>query len=100
MTRCALLGGGRMGAALLGGLLDAGWDADDLCVAEPDAERRRVLESEFPKLRCAPSAAWAVGDADVVVVAVKPGDVASALEGALPALRDDALVVSIAAGVT
>jgi pyrroline-5-carboxylate reductase len=47
-----------------------------------------------------PSGAWAVGDADVVVVAVKPGDVATALEAALPALRDDALVLSIAAGVT
>jgi pyrroline-5-carboxylate reductase len=89
-----------MGAALLGGLLDAGWDADDLCVAEPDAERRHALDTEFPKVRSVPSPAWAVGDADVVIVAVKPGDVVAALEAALPALRDDALVVSIAAGVT
>jgi pyrroline-5-carboxylate reductase len=89
-----------MGAALLGGLLDAGWEADDLCVAEVDPERRHAIEAEFPKVRCVPSGAWAVGDADVVVVAVKPGDVVSALDAALPALRDDALVVSIAAGVT
>src|SRR5262249_6786709 len=39
-------------------------------------------------------------DADVVVVAVKPGDVAATLETALPALGTDSLVVSIAAGVT
>jgi pyrroline-5-carboxylate reductase len=100
VTRVALLGGGRMGAALASGLLDAGWDADDLCVAEVDAERRHAIEGELPKVRCVPSGAWAVGDADVVVVAVKPGDVAAALEAALPALREDALVLSIAAGVT
>jgi pyrroline-5-carboxylate reductase len=100
MTRLALLGGGKMGAALVGGLLDAGWDADDLSVAEVDAERRHAIEAQFPKVRCVPSGAWAVGDADVVVVAVKPADVAGALESALPALREDALVLSIAAGVT
>ncbi|MCU1428113.1 MAG: pyrroline-5-carboxylate reductase [Actinomycetia bacterium] len=89
-----------MGAALLGGLLDAGWDGDDLCVAEVDPDRRRDIEAQFPKVRVVPSGAWAVGDADVVVVAVKPGDVSGALEAARPALRDDALVLSIAAGVT
>jgi pyrroline-5-carboxylate reductase len=100
MTRVALLGGGKMGAALVGGLLDAGFDADDLCVAELDAERRHVLEAQCKGVRCVPSPAWAVGDADVVVVAVKPSDVRSALDAALPALGDDALVLSIAAGVT
>jgi pyrroline-5-carboxylate reductase len=100
VTRLALLGGGRMGAALVGGLLDAGFAADDICVAELDAERRREIETRFAKVRVVPSAAWAVGDADVVVVAVKPGDVVAALEAALPALADETLVLSIAAGVT
>jgi pyrroline-5-carboxylate reductase len=89
-----------MGAALVGGLLDGGWDADDVSIAEIDGERRVALEQQFPKIRVVPSAAWAVADADVVVVAVKPGDVATTLETALPALGSDALVVSIAAGVT
>jgi pyrroline-5-carboxylate reductase len=89
-----------MGAALVGGLLDGGWDADDLSIAEIDAERRVALEQQFPKIRVVPSAAWAVADADVVVVAVKPADVAATLEIALAALGTDTLVVSIAAGVT
>jgi pyrroline-5-carboxylate reductase len=100
MSRVALLGGGKMGAALVGGWLDAGWDAEDLSVAEIDGERRVALEQQFPAVRVVPSAAWAVADADVVVVAVKPGDVAATLATALPALGADALVVSIAAGVT
>jgi pyrroline-5-carboxylate reductase len=89
-----------MGAALVGGMLDGGWDADDISIAEIDGERRIALEQQFPKIRVVPSAAWAVADADVVVVAVKPGDVATTLETALPALATDTLVVSIAAGVT
>jgi pyrroline-5-carboxylate reductase len=100
MSRVALLGGGKMGAALVGGLLEGGWEADDVSIAEIDGERRVALEQEFPKVRVVPSAAWAVADADVVVVAVKPGDVAATLETALPALDAATLVLSIAAGVT
>jgi pyrroline-5-carboxylate reductase len=100
MSRVALLGGGKMGAALVGGWLDGGVEPDSLAIAEIDGERRRELEARFPKVRIVPSGAWAVADADVVVVAVKPGDVASTLEAALPALRPDVLVLSIAAGVT
>src|SRR4029079_11108552 len=100
MTRVALIGGGKMGSALLGGLLDGGWDADDVAVAEVDPHRRRELEQLFAKVRIVPSPAWAVADADVVVVAVKPGDVAPSLQGAESSLRIDALVLSIAAGVT
>jgi pyrroline-5-carboxylate reductase len=89
-----------MGAALVGGLLDGRWDADALSIAEIDGERRGALEQQFPKVRVVPSAAWAVADADVVVVAVKPGDVEATLETALPALGAETLVLSIAAGVT
>ena len=89
-----------MGAALVGGLLEGGFEADALSIAEIDAERRVALEQQFAAVRVVPSAAWAVADADVVVLAVKPGDVAATLETALPALGADTLVLSIAAGVT
>ena len=100
MERIAVLGGGRMGAALVAGMLDAGLDAESLAVAEADAARRHELETLLPGVRTAPSAPWVVGDADVVVVAVKPGDVAAVLEAAASALAADTLVVSIAAGVS
>ena len=100
MTRLALLGGGQMGEALVAGLVDGGHTPEDIAVAEVSAERRHVLEGRFPKVRVVPSPAWAVAEADVVVVAVKPGDVESALSGAAPALAPGALVLSIAAGVT
>ncbi len=89
-----------MGEALLGGLLDAGWEPVDLAVAEPDADRRRALEQLFPEVRVVPSAAWAVADAAIVVVAVKPDHVPEVLEAVGPVLAPDAMVLSIAAGVT
>jgi pyrroline-5-carboxylate reductase len=86
MTNIAVLGGGRMGAALVAGLRDAGFDGDDLRIAESDADRRKVLERDLPDVRVVPSASWAVADADVVVVAVKPGDVALLLDSCAEAL--------------
>ncbi len=99
MPTLALLGGGRMGEALLGGLLDAGWEAEHLAVAEVDPDRRRILEERFPGVRVAPSPAWAVADVDIVVLAVKPAVAVEALEQSLPSLGADTLVISIAAGV-
>src|SRR5687767_16036621 len=89
-----------MGEALLGGLVDGGWDPENLAVAEVMAERRHAIETRFSKVRVVPNPAWAVAEAEVVVVAVKPGDVPAALAAAEPVLEPGALVLSIAAGVT
>jgi pyrroline-5-carboxylate reductase len=89
-----------MGEALLAGLLDAGWEPEGISVAEVDPDRRRQLEERFPQVRVVPSPAWAVADAGLVVVAVKPGDVVAALEQCATTLPEQTLVLSIAAGVT
>lgn len=100
VEQIAVLGGGRMGTALVVGLLDGGLDVDQLAIAEVDPVRRRVLEDELAGVRIGPSASWVVGDADVVVIAVKPGDVTGVLDGAESVLGENALVLSIAAGVS
>jgi pyrroline-5-carboxylate reductase len=47
-----VVGGGKMGSALLGGLLTSGWaPADEIAVAEPLAARRQELAYEFPGVR-------------------------------------------------
>jgi pyrroline-5-carboxylate reductase len=90
-----------MGEALAVGLIDGGWDAGTIAVAEVDADRRRVLEDRLPaEVRVVPNPAWAAADAEVLVLAVKPGDAVAALERCAEVLPDGALVVSIAAGVT
>jgi pyrroline-5-carboxylate reductase len=98
MTRLVLIGGGRMGEALLSGLIRSGWaPATDLAVVEPVANRRAVLQEQFPDLLVSDSLVEAEG----AVIAVKPAAVAEvcrALDGfgGGPPAR----VLSIAAGVT
>jgi len=93
VTRLAVVGGGRMGEALVSGLLSAGWAAPDITVVEVSAERRAALGDAVPGVVVASE----VVPADGAIVAVKPGDV----EGACRALSDTGVVrvLSIAAGV-
>src|SRR5690349_5791172 len=88
--RLLIVGGGRMGEALLGGLLNAGWT--DLGVVEKIDERRTELTARFPSVTV-------LGDietADAAVLAVKPNDV----RDACASLAGTKRVLSIAAGVT
>lgn len=95
MTRLAVLGGGKMGAALVSGLLASGWaKADELLVVEPVAARRDELAALHPGL----GLAGEVAGADGAVVAVKPGDVEAACRAVAGA--GIGRVLSIAAGVT
>ena len=96
MTRLAVLGGGKMGAALVSGLLASDWaPPDQLLVVEPVAGRRHELAAAHPGLGVA---AELDAGAEGAVVAVKPGDV----EAACRALKAAGTprVLSIAAGVT
>ncbi len=94
MTRLVLVGGGRMGEALLGGLLDSGWaTAAELAVVEVDADRRRDLAERYQvDVADRPTAG------EGVVLAVKPADAAAACRAAVAA--GAGRVLSIAAGVT
>jgi pyrroline-5-carboxylate reductase len=91
--RLVVIGGGRMGTALVGGLVASGWDAADVVVVEADAGRRSELTESLPGV----SVADAPLSADGAVVAVKPGDGEAACR-ALAATGPDR-VLSIMAGV-
>lgn len=91
--RLQLVGGGRMGEALLSGLLDAAWaPATGLRVVEALAARRDELTARFPGVEVTDT----VGPADGTVLAVKPADIPAAC-AALGA--GGGRVLSIAAGV-
>jgi pyrroline-5-carboxylate reductase len=95
MVRLEILGGGRMGEALLGGLVAAGWaEPSELAVVERLPDRRADLAAVYPDVHVLSEPVAAEG----AVLAVKPGDVAATcvtLAG-LGVPR----VLSIAAGVT
>jgi pyrroline-5-carboxylate reductase len=89
-----IVGGGRMGEALLAGLLAAGRPASELVVAEVSGPRRDQLSAAHPEVtiaeRVIPCAA--------AVLAVKPGDVAGAARAVAEA--GARRILSVAAGVT
>lgn len=93
--RLVLVGGGRMGEALLGGLLAAGWcEPSQLAVVEKLPARADELRAGFAGVEVT----GAVPAAEGAVIAVKPGDVPAVAA----ALADAGVerVLSIAAGVT
>lgn len=98
--RIAFLGGGNMAEAILAGLL-AGEVAspERLVVADVAAERREHLVNRYGIETTADNAA-AVRGADVVVLAVKPQQVAEALTAEKSEFSDRQLLVSICAGLT
>lgn len=104
MARIAIIGGGSMGEAILGGLLRAGRQVKDLVVAEKMPERARYLADTYG-VQVA-SVADAVENADFVIIAVKPADVelvvAAIGKAAIQADSDtvEHVVVSVVAGMT
>ena len=89
-----LVGGGKMGSALLSGLVAAGWaPITDLAVSDPDPAQRDRLEAAHPGLRVISGPI----DADDVLLAVKP-DVAEAALRAL-GVSGPRRVLSIVAGI-
>ncbi len=101
MTRIAVIGGGRIGEALVSGLLVSDWKARDLVIAEKLETRARQLTTDYG-VRVTDNLRDAVEGADVVVIAVKPGDV-DAMLTELSVIQensdDDLLLVSLVAGI-
>lgn len=94
-SRLAIVGGGNMGAALLGGLLAAEWaTAAELAVVEVSAPRRAQLVEQFPGVAVVPE----VSACEAALIAVKPGDVEAATAAAVAA--GATRILSIAAGVS
>jgi pyrroline-5-carboxylate reductase len=97
MTTIAVLGTGKIGEALLSGLLDAGRSADDLMFTERYPDRAAELEQTY-RVR-AVDTATAAGKADVLIVAVKPQDIDPLLAELAGLIRPSTLVVSLCAGL-
>jgi pyrroline-5-carboxylate reductase len=87
-----VVGGGKMGSALLSGLLSSGWAApSEVGVVEPVGARREELAAEHPGLVVLES----VAAADGAVLAVKPDQA----EAACRSLAGVRRVLSVVAGL-
>jgi len=96
MERIAIIGGGRIGEALLSGLLSSGWS--DIVVTSRRETRVAELH-ERHDVEATTSNTDAVRGAAIVVVAVKPQDIDALLEEIGPLLTTEQTVLSVAAAI-
>ncbi|MBE3008668.1 pyrroline-5-carboxylate reductase [Microbispora sp. NEAU-D428] len=94
----AILGTGKMGEALLSGLVRAGLRPEEIVATARRPERAEALRERYG-VRVA-SNAEAAKLADTLILAVKPQDMAALLTEISPHVAADRLVISVAAGIT
>jgi pyrroline-5-carboxylate reductase len=98
--KIAFIGGGNMGEAIAASLLNKKLcKPTDISVSELIEARRDYLKTKYHVTVTARSQE-AVSGKDVIILAVKPQNMADALAGLKGALKANQLVLSIAAGVT
>lgn len=94
----AILGTGKMGEALLSGLLRAGRGPDEILATARRRERGEALRETYG-VRVV-SNDEAAKSAETLILAVKPQDMAALLAEIAPCVGSGQLVVSAAAGIT
>ena len=93
----AILGAGKMGEALISGLLRAGRSPADVLAVVRRPERGQQLGETYGITIV--SAAEAAKGADTLVVTVKPQDMSGLLDQIAPHVPADRLIISAAAGI-
>ena len=94
MKKIAIIGGGNMGAAILGGIKGR----YSVIVCEKDATKVKFLQKKY-RVKIA-DLREAVGQSDIILLAVKPQDFEQVLAEIKADLISSKLVISIAAGIT
>ncbi|EKD70154.1 MAG: Pyrroline-5-carboxylate reductase [uncultured bacterium] len=95
----AIIGAGNMGSSLIGGLIQHGFESDNIIATDPSKEKLEHLVDTF-QVKTTTDNADAVKIADVVIFAIKPQLFAKV---AVPLAKDiqhkKPLIISIAAGI-
>lgn len=94
----AFIGGGNMARSLIGGLVNNGFAAQSIHVADPSAESLDQLSARFPVQTFTENTA-AIANADVVILAVKPQQLQQVCRELAPNWQHNKLLISIAAGI-
>ena len=96
----AFIGAGNMAEAIARGLISSSTLNPDQMIAADVAQVRRDLFSDQLKIKAVESISDAARDAKVVLLAVKPQQMVDVLALLGTVLNPDALVISIAAGIS
>ncbi|MFB8420209.1 pyrroline-5-carboxylate reductase [Streptomyces albidoflavus] len=95
--KVAVLGTGKIGEALLSGMIRAGWSPADLLVTARRPERADTLRERYGVT--AVTNAEAAKTADTLILTVKPQDMGALVEELASHVPADRLVISGAAGI-
>ena len=93
MKRIGIIGGGNMGTAIIGSI----FEKYSVAVCEQDQQKAKFLQRKFGAV--VQNLAELVQQSDVIIVAVKPQDVAELGEKIKHLVNKSSVVVSIAAGL-
>ncbi len=100
MQRIVVLGAGNIGAALIGGILKSGVaDREHLLATDLTTERAQEVAERFSITVTAGGNREAVEASDVVILAVKPYTLPGVLAEVRDVLREDQILISVAAAV-
>jgi len=97
VEKVAILGAGKMGEALMSGMLRAGRAPADLLFSERHPDRTALLHERYAV--CGVTTAEAAQSADTLLIAVKPQEIAALLDELSGVVTPDRLVITIAAGI-
>lgn len=95
--KITFIGGGNMASAMIGGLVQQGFNPSDVSVVEVNPEASATLTRAFA-LKTYPAVIAEAVQSDLIVLAVKPQQL-SVVAAELQPLLQQQLVISIAAGV-
>jgi pyrroline-5-carboxylate reductase len=96
----AVIGAGNMAEAIVRGVTGAGLYSPDQIIAADVAEARRQVFEQQLKVKAVEDPAAAAKESKILLLSVKPQQMAAVLQSLASAIRPDALVISIAAGIS
>ena len=95
----SFIGAGNMASAIIGGMLDNGFNAENIWVSAPDDQHLQAIRKRFG-VSITTDNRYCAEQADMVVLAVKPQVMADVCRGIAPVVQNTRpLMVSIAAGL-
>ncbi len=98
--KIAIIGGGKMGSIIAQGLISRKLVSQkDITVTDIDAARLQAIRSELG-LQASDENKETVKKAGIIILAVKPQNMAQTLKEIAPAVNKSKIVISIAAGIT
>ena len=97
--KIGIIGTGRIGEALIRGVIAADLcQGDRIFASDVDEERLDALHSELG-INTSTDNTDTVGNAETIILAIKPQIIASVLQSVKPQIGEEHLVISVAAGV-